>query len=205
MIYYTSDMHFGSEFIMQLTNRPFKTIEEMNETLIKNWNDTVNADDTVYILGDMALNSGPVPKEFLKQLNGHKHLVRGNHDVGLDNQEELFDYVESVSDFLETDDGDFHILLCHYPIFYEQKGYMIHGHLHNLKGRAYEILKDMDRILNAGVDVNGFKPVTLNELIENNKKFYADESLAIDPAERKVKHKGWKPDFRPIPVKYPKN
>ena len=204
MIFYTADMHFGNESIIAKTDRPFATVEEMDEQLIANWNAVVSPEDTVYILGDVGLNHGPIPAEYVARLNGHKHLIRGNHDTGLDRQEEWFDYVESVTDFLEIDDGEIHVTLCHYPIVYIQRGYMIHGHLHNTRKDTYEIMKQLHRVLNAGVDINHFRPVTLQELIENNREFYEDPERGLLNYLHSGKFRmppGWKADFRPLPLR----
>ena len=79
MIYYIADTHFGDERIMRLARRPFETVDQMNTTVIINWNNKVSATDDVYIVGDFAA-SDEVAIDMLKQLNGRKHLVVGNHD-----------------------------------------------------------------------------------------------------------------------------
>ncbi len=202
MIYYIADMHFGYEPILTLAKRPFATIEEMDEAIISNWNERVKDEDEVYILGDVSLALGPVPLKYVSRLKGRKHLIRGNHDTGLDNQEDWFKCLESVEDFYEIDDGETHILLSHYPMIYNLRGYMIHGHLHNTAGDAYNILRNLPRVLNCGVDINGFKPVTLAELIENNERFYADPSLAMERVRLgKIKGRNVIPVFHPLPVK----
>lgn len=53
MVYFTADTHFGHENIIKFCDRPFASVEEMDETLIANWNGRVRANDTVFILGDM--------------------------------------------------------------------------------------------------------------------------------------------------------
>ena len=72
MIYYTADLHVH---YAQLPSRPFATVEEMDEALVKNWNDTVGPEDTVYLVGDIGWNGGRVPGELLERLSGHKHLI----------------------------------------------------------------------------------------------------------------------------------
>ena len=203
MIYFTADLHFGSEKILTKANRPFASIEEMDQCLIANWNNIVSAKDTVYVIGDIGIHNKPIPARQLKQLNGTKHLIRGNHDTCLDDQHKLFDYFESVTDFLEIDEQDIHITLCHYPIVYYQHGYMIHGHIHNTKMDVYEILKQLPCVLNAGVDVNHYRPVGLAELIENNRQHYRDPKRGHMRSRwsANAPSKWWKADFRPLPVK----
>ena len=53
--FYTSDLHIGHKAILTFDNRPFFTLKEMHETIIKNWNETVSNNDFVYVLGDMFL------------------------------------------------------------------------------------------------------------------------------------------------------
>ena len=166
MIFYTADLHLGYFPILHDTARPFTDVPEMDEALISNWNARAGADDSVYIVGDFSYNGGEAPTQYLSRLNGHLHLIRGNHDTGLNHAERLLDYCDSVTDFLEIDDGGTHILLCHYPILHEKGGYMIHGHIHNQRNHAYEILKTLPRVLNAGVDINFYRPVPLDELVD---------------------------------------
>lgn len=222
MIFYTADTHFGFYPIIHATARPFSSVQEMDAAIIRNWNDAVSPDDTVYILGDFAYDKGDIPDTYFRVLNGKKHLIRGNHDASLDHQERFFEFCESVTDFLETDDGDDHIIMSHYPMVHNKKSYMIHGHIHNKRGPGYEILKTLPHVLNAGVDINFFRPVTLKELIRNNEMFYSEKypELFPDPdivfagetPEEKAFYKNWsnehfrplsykKPDFRPLPVR----
>ena len=79
MNYYIADTHFGHDNIRRLSNRPFETIEEMDNTIIDNWNSRVNDNDDIYILGDFSYKSED-PILYLKQLIGRKHLIVGNHD-----------------------------------------------------------------------------------------------------------------------------
>ena len=204
MIFYTADLHF--HYKPFLPGRPFASVEEMDEAMIRLWNETVTDRDTVYVVGDVGYNGGYVPGDALGRLQGRKHLIRGNHDTGFENAQKLFDYFETVTDFNEIDDGETHILLCHYPILYRKRGYMIHGHLHQTRGPEYDILRQMPRMLNAGVDVNFYRPVTLAQLVENNQAFYSGENDALIPPPPPRRREGegllpGKPDFRPLPTR----
>ena len=80
MDYFVADLHFRHSNIIKLCNRPYSSMEEMNETFISKWNKKVKKRaDTVYIVGDFAWENAQ-PLEFLKRLNGRKVLITGNHD-----------------------------------------------------------------------------------------------------------------------------
>lgn len=197
MIYYTADLHFGYEPLV--AGRGFASAAEMDAALVEAWNRVVTPADTVYLVGDIGWNGGYVPCRTLAKLNGRKHLIRGNHDTGYRDAPLLYRYFESVTDFLEIDDGRHHIFLSHYPmLFSKPSGYMIHGHLH-ASGQFHDILASLPRVLNAGVDVNGLAPVTLAQLVENNERFY---SQPVVPKTYHRAGKGLLPgkaDFRPVP------
>ena len=166
MIYYTSDLHLGHKNIIKYENRPFEDVEEMNQTLIENWNSIVKPEDTVYCLGDFAVKNKDMNLdriiEIYNSLNGDKHLLIGNHDVDwigkvidkLDNKPKLY---------TEIKDGDDIVCLMHYPIEdWDGKHYgsiHLHGHIH---GR--DIISHLPNRFNVGVDINDYKPVTLEEL-----------------------------------------
>jgi calcineurin-like phosphoesterase family protein len=78
--WFTSDTHFGHARIIELADRPFASVEEMNEALVERWNERVAPEDTVIHLGDVAL--GPIEEslKYIERLNGFKILVVGNHD-----------------------------------------------------------------------------------------------------------------------------
>ena len=80
MNYYIADTHFGHDNIIRFSNRPFNSADEMDKAIIANWNKKVKPDDDVYILGDFAYK-GKDYRYYIKQLNGNKHLVIGNHDT----------------------------------------------------------------------------------------------------------------------------
>ena len=80
MIFFTSDLHFGHEHIIQFNHRPFRNVTEMNRQLISNYNAVVQPEDTVYLLGDLSFQiSVEKANALIAQLNGKKHLILGNH------------------------------------------------------------------------------------------------------------------------------
>lgn len=184
MTYFTSDQHFGHFNIIRLSRRPFKTVEEMDETMVERWNAKVRDGDTVYVLGDLFFRAAIV-EPILKRLKGHKHLVLGNHDHSWTDRVNLVDHFESVQTLKEgTVDGQL-VTMCHYPMLsYPQarRGYMVYGHIHNNTGDDYwPLIMRRPRMLNAGVDVNNFEPVTFDELLANNQAFqrcHADTAKA---------------------------
>lgn len=77
--FYTSDLHFGHANIIQYCNRPYASVNEMNDALVANWNSVVGEGDIVYVLGDFAMNRGAA-LHWVSKLNGSKVLIIGNHD-----------------------------------------------------------------------------------------------------------------------------
>lgn len=159
--YFIADTHFGHEKIIKICNRPFTSIEEMEKQIIDNWNNKVSDEDTVYILGDFSFK---MTKEnainILKQLNGKKVLIKGNHDkfVG---QRDFDSCFEKVCDYLQITENKQQLILSHYPIidyagmYYGAK--MIYGHIHN----KYIPHKDMFCV---SVECINYEPVTIEEL-----------------------------------------
>jgi calcineurin-like phosphoesterase family protein len=179
--YFTADLHFGHQAIIDYCNRPFSDVREMNQNLIKNWNSRVNNDDHVYIVGDLFYGGRDAAGideaiTIVKKLNGVLHLVAGNHDFPyLKNMEYhyLFADVDQIR-YLKHE-GE-HIFLCHYPMA-EWSGYYrgsrhIYGHVHNDKdSAAFQYMRTLDKALNAGVDICDYMPVTLEELKRYNEAF----------------------------------
>ena len=176
MIYYTSDLHLGHENVIRHCSRPFVSADEMDAVLISKWNEKVHPTDTVYIIGDFLFRSKRPAEEYLAILKGKKHLIVGNHDKYWMEKVDLEAWFESVSPMLFVNDHGQTATLCHYPMMswpgMSRGGYMIYGHIHNNTDADYwPLIASRDLMLNAGVDVNGFAPVTLEELIVNNRQF----------------------------------
>ena len=175
MILYTSDLHFGHTDVIRFDHRPFADREEMDVYLIRNWNERVQPDDDIYIVGDFCHHSDKSPAWYLRQLKGHKHLIIGNHDNPLITNEKALHCLESVEKMEHITDNGKQICLCHFPIA-EWNGFFhgswhIYGHIHNKKNEAYEFMSAKDHALNAGCMINNYAPVSFNELVVNNNRF----------------------------------
>lgn len=186
-VFFTADLHFGHANIIKTCNRPFNSVEDMDEALIKNWNRRVGQNDTVYILGDFMFRAKNPPEYYLRQLRGRKHLLIGNHDQWI-KKCDLSAFFISVHDEWHTSDGQHAISLNHYPMMswpHENRAYMVFGHLHNaMTGDKIEYICKQERMLNAGVEINHYEPVTFDKLLENNRLF--KENILIDLVEKKV-------------------
>ena len=176
MIYFISDTHFNHSNIIKYCNRPFKSINEMNQTIINNWNKTVKVDDEIYHLGDFALGKKEEMYNTVSNLNGKKYLIRGNHDKwSISIYEELgFNVLKNAPIKLENDK----LLLSHKPVPDKQipKGFInIHGHIHNKD--LYECIEkyepnqySIEKHINVSCDVINFKPISIDNLIVSFKK-----------------------------------
>lgn len=78
--FFIADTHFGHKNIIKYENRPFETIEQMDKAIISNWNNTVSKDDRIFMLGDFSFYNKNHTSEILRNLNGIKYLILGNHD-----------------------------------------------------------------------------------------------------------------------------
>jgi calcineurin-like phosphoesterase family protein len=78
--WFTADLHLGHDRIRDLAKRPFGSVEEMNEVIIERFNAVVGVNDTVWMLGDVAMGQIRETLPMLGRLKGHKYLVAGNHD-----------------------------------------------------------------------------------------------------------------------------
>ena len=161
-IFFTSDTHFNHDREFVYSPRGFKTIQEMNGTLIKNWNETVGNDDDIYVLGDFFLGTDfNYIQEVLNKLNGRIHLVTGNHDTPLKITEYTsWNNIVEIADALRIRYKKREFFLCHYPVLtasLEQdpnKAVInLFGHTHS-KDKFYE---DRPYMYNVAVDANDNK------------------------------------------------
>lgn len=165
--FFTADTHFAHTKILQYCKRPFLTIEEHDEALIKNWNDRVGKDDTVFHLGDFGMGRAEHLLEIRNRLNGHVHLIRGNHDARLPRH--FIDTFESAHYYsvVKVPDADRHmtqrIVLFHFPIQnWDGKSHgtwELNGHSHGTLPEDINMLR-----IDVGVDSFSFSPVPYETL-----------------------------------------
>lgn len=185
-VWFTSDHHFGHANIIGYSRRPFEGVEAMNEALIEGWNGTVADKDEVWVLGDFALGRIEATLPLVGSLRGYKRLLCGNHDrcwSGHGARSEAwvgryltagFDEVHQGQVALEV--GGRQVLACHFPYHgdshdhdryldarpVDEGQWLLHGHVH-------ERWRQRDRMINVGVDVWDYRPVsavTLGELMD---------------------------------------
>lgn len=156
-VWFTADTHFGHAGARALYRRPFPTVAAMDAAMVERWNAAVQPGDTVWHLGDFAVRH-PAPAALLEALHGRKHLLIGNNDPPATTSLPGW---ESVAPYMELDVDDPPLVLCHYA-FRTWRG-MGKGAL-NLHGHSHGRLRPMPRQVDVGVDVWGFRPVTLDEL-----------------------------------------
>lgn len=179
MVLFIADTHFGHKNVLKLCNRPFETIEQMNETFIENWNSRVTGRDSIYVIGDLFFRCED-PDAILRRLHGKKHLIVGNHDSSWMSKVDAGKYFQSVELMKVISDGAHAMTLCHYPLLswkHAKTSYMIHGHIHaNTDMDFWPPIAARENVLNAGVDLNGFQPVPFDELLANNIRFKEEYS-----------------------------
>jgi calcineurin-like phosphoesterase family protein len=203
-VFYTADPHLGHERIIELCNRPFADVGEMNEAILDGINSEVGGRNTLVILGDIVLGKFEETLKLLKQIHAAKVLlIPGNHDRfslayghkgALETQRLrrrlwMIEYenlrrnasIRCVEDrersaWLSKVAGQ-PVLLSHYPYVGDSQsgagGKDRHQHLRPLDqglplihGHVHGLWRARGRMLNVGVDVNGFKPVSEFEIAD---------------------------------------
>ena len=141
----------------------------------------------VIILGDYCDSFNLTPKDIAycfdellilksNDKHGEVHLIIGNHDKHNLKDPNFRKCFVEIKDMLDIMDNGRRVIMCHYPMIewdgYFRGSYLVYGHIHNnVSNYAYKCMKELDNALNAGIDINQFMPVTLDELIINNKIF----------------------------------
>lgn len=176
--FFSADHHFGHANIIKFCKRPFDSAYEMNEMMIRYWNETVKHDDEVYYLGDFTLYGLQYAENTIRRLNGKIFFLEGGHDRRWFKK---FPWHIALHDRLPPlhtinlgrDVSPPAIVLCHYPLLTWEKSHYgslhLHGHSHGNVGKTGESveaegLKTGFRV-DVGVDNWDFRPVALEDLI----------------------------------------
>jgi calcineurin-like phosphoesterase family protein len=161
--FFTSDTHLRhKKILVYQPNRKYSDIDEMNEALIRNWNETVPEGATVIHHGDFAFASKAKIKEYRERLNGRIILILGNHDyysevVGAFGEDNIFDSkIYRVGSQL--------IHSCHFPMASwsdaEDGSWQLHGHYH-----GHKVDDTMYKRMDVGIDTHpAHRPYTFKEI-----------------------------------------
>ncbi len=159
-IYVTSDLHLNHKNIIEYCNRPFRDLEDMNQTLIYNWNHTVRKKDTVFFLGDLAFQYRAKKMHFwTEKLSGNITYIKGNHD---------WSKIIPLKKRMIINYRSFRFYLVHKPqqIPPDWEGWAITGHKHNKYPEEYPIINHNTKIINVSTELTDYKPIRLDELVE---------------------------------------
>lgn len=161
-IWFTADHHFGHANILRHCNRPFGSVEEMNETLVARWNRVIGPQDVVYHLGDIFWMPSGEAQALRRRLNGRICLVRGNHDRTADSIKTCFEWVKDYYE-LKVEDTDVvggwqRVVLFHYAMRVWNRRHYGAWHLF---GHSHGTLPDIPGSLaiDVGVDCHNFTPI----------------------------------------------
>lgn len=175
-VFLVSDTHFGHAGVCRFLRedgtklRPWDNPDEMDEEMIKRWNETVRPNDKVYHLGDVVINRKAL--KTLSRLNGDKVLIRGNHDIFSD--DEYRQYFRELRAY-HVMNG---MILSHIPIHPESLsrfGVNIHGHLHANRVKTFNAYygngtRIDERYHCVCVEQTDFRPILFEDVIERIKK-----------------------------------
>ena len=174
-IFFTSDTHFNHSNIMKLCNRPWYSVDDMNDYMIERWNSVTDKDSLIFHLGDFSWGNKWMP--ILNRLNGRKILIMGNHDFKNKDSYAFEHGFEYVTQQMTIKIEHRKVILNHYPLLCyggtyrkdEDKVYQLFGHVHS--GPYSENGLDNKRLINlfstqydVGVDNNEFRPISWSQV-----------------------------------------
>jgi len=171
-IFFTSDLHFGHDREFIFKPRGFNSIDEHDEVIINNWNNVVDKDDIVYILGDIIMGDQDSGIKKFAKLNGKKIIIRGNHDT--DNKVEK--YIKATGEEPKWADvvtyNKYRFYLSHHPTITSnfEKGEPMTRHLINLFGHTHskdKFYMDMPFMYNVALDAHNCTPVNVEDIISD--------------------------------------
>lgn len=177
-IYLTSDFHLCHQQPFCYEPRGFSSPEEMNETIIRNFNNIVQEEDDVYFLGDLMLNDTNAGLAAAARLKGRWHLILGNHDTltRAERYKELPNVVE-ICYATVIKYHKFHFYLSHYPTLTGNDKDGLWCNMLNLYGHTHQLTPFSPYspyMYNVGVDAHDCKPVLIDDIIEVMKIHYCE-------------------------------
>jgi len=160
-VFVISDCHYFHWRICEYCARPFTSVEEMNNFMIKSWNEVVSDDDLVYVLGDFGFGSVDCLTHIVNCLYGEKILLMGNHDRRRSVTWWLnFGFSEVWKKPVEIQDG---IIFSHEPKEVLSNELNIHGHIHNTPLASNF---DPKTHFNVSVEVLNYRPIEFDKILE---------------------------------------
>ncbi len=156
--FFTSDNHFGHFKIIEHCNRPFSSLEEMEEKMVERWNGVVTNNDRVYCLGDFGFKNTISAAKHFSRLKGKKILISGNHD---NNKIKALRWERVHYDAPMISLGGMQIVLNHYSMRTWNKS---HRGSYHLFGHSHGKISTYFRSFDIGVDCWGFSPVELEQV-----------------------------------------
>lgn len=160
--YVISDLHLDHRNIIEYCNRPFESLEEMNTTLIENWNRVVDPSDTVLYLGDLAMASHGTAVDFANRLNGSLILVEGNHD-DINAETAPFPVVNAC----DISCGKYHFHCAHWPEkAHDEWEWLLYGHHHNNDVVEYPFIDPERNRVNVSAELLAYTPLPLRTVTD---------------------------------------
>lgn len=175
-IHFCSDLHANHKNIILYDKRPFSSIEEMNESLIKKWNDKVGENGIIYFLGDLSMGGFEKTKEITDRLLGEIHVIMGNHDD--------YKVLSKLNRFASIDrgyreiwiedkdverDGKQQICMSHYPMIvwnrHHRNSWHLHGHEHqSLVNTPFGKEYYKRKVIDVGCNGHNYEPISYTEI-----------------------------------------
>lgn len=172
--FFTADEHYGHFNIIKYCDRPFASVQEMDDEIIKRHNEVVGVDDTVFHIGDFTLIKDlKRVHNYIRRLNGIHVFLRGSHDYWMDEVETTDSSMQYHEIEKREIEGEY-IVMCHYAMRTWARS---HFNSWQLFGHSHGKLKGVGKQIDVGVDTNNFYPYSFKEIksrmnkLENNFDF----------------------------------
>lgn len=158
MYYFIADEHYGHHNIIKYCNRPFDSVEDMDEFMIDQNNKVVTSNDTVVHIGDFSLasrNYNIVEQRYIRRLNGKHIFIPGSHDYWIGTKTRSHIWQKSIDRQ--------QIVCCHYAMLVWPASHWGSWHLF---GHSHGKLEGVGKSFDDGADVHGFRPLSFEEIKE---------------------------------------